>query len=369
MPIPSLVAESGTLASGVVTVGGAVTGYRTFAAALTDGDSVDVVLRDASGAHGSYPASSWDETAGTLTLGTVDVASGSIADGAVTIWAASDVPMSAAEARAGTATTPRIIAPNILKTVSNVWWTDTPYSTDADWSPSINTQQIIDASTWTAPRTPTLPSGAVYGDRISFMLDACSLAGGVILTGNINGVVGEWWRLLVPGERIPLMYVGGSQWLVETDGRVKTVATIQGDGSSPNQSNGEAANAFFEVATMDDLTGISPAFIGYAGNSSVDDDGSTLTARRTCPVIVTGGWIGQVKPSANGWHQMLLENKTTSKSASAKRSFVANNDVGDSQVLIDTATIGDVYRIRVRSSTGNLGSNFYSGNFITIAEQ
>ena len=90
MPIPSLVAETGTLAAGVVTVSGAVTGYRTFAAALTNGDSVDVVLRDSDGEQASYPGTAWDETAGTLTLGAVDVASGTInTSGDVTVWAAS----------------------------------------------------------------------------------------------------------------------------------------------------------------------------------------------------------------------------------------------------------------------------------------
>jgi len=87
---PSLVAETGVLASGVVTVSGAVTGYRTFAAALTDADTVDVVLKDANDVQASYPASTWDETAGTLTLGSEDEASGVVVDGAVTVWAASD---------------------------------------------------------------------------------------------------------------------------------------------------------------------------------------------------------------------------------------------------------------------------------------
>jgi len=87
---PSLVAETGVLASGVVTVSGAVTGYRTFAAALTDADTVDVVLKDANGVQASYPASTWDETAGTLTLGSEDESSGVVVDGAVTVWAASD---------------------------------------------------------------------------------------------------------------------------------------------------------------------------------------------------------------------------------------------------------------------------------------
>lgn len=89
---PALVAETGTLASGVVTVAGAVTNYRTFATALADGDTVDVVIKDAQGDQASYPASIWDETAGTLTLGSVDVSTGTITDGAVTVWAATDAP-------------------------------------------------------------------------------------------------------------------------------------------------------------------------------------------------------------------------------------------------------------------------------------
>jgi len=87
---PSLVAETGVLTSGVVVVSGAVAGYRTFAAALADADTVDVVLKDSNDVQASYPASTWNETAGTLTLGLEDEASGVVVDGAVTIWAASD---------------------------------------------------------------------------------------------------------------------------------------------------------------------------------------------------------------------------------------------------------------------------------------
>ena len=85
---PALVAQTGTLATGVVTVSGTLAGYRAFTAALTDGDTLDVVVKDASGNQASYPATTWATAGGTLTLGSVDVEAGTVTDGAVTVWAA-----------------------------------------------------------------------------------------------------------------------------------------------------------------------------------------------------------------------------------------------------------------------------------------
>ena len=86
---PVLVAETGALSGGVVTVEGAVTGFRTFAATLSAGDTVDVVLRDSAGSQASYPVSVWNSPE--LTLGTLEAASASIIDGSVTVWAAGSV--------------------------------------------------------------------------------------------------------------------------------------------------------------------------------------------------------------------------------------------------------------------------------------
>jgi hypothetical protein len=121
---PVLVAETGVLAAGVVTVDGAVTGFRTFAAAISNGDTVDVVLRDTTGNQASYPQSTWSSP--TLTLGTLEAASGSIQDGSVTIWAAgSPVPA-----------IPTL--PNILNTLASE-------DKFAVWDESVDSYKYIDS--------------------------------------------------------------------------------------------------------------------------------------------------------------------------------------------------------------------------------
>jgi len=87
--IPALTAESGTLTAGVVTLGGALSGgFQTFADGMTaDGNTVHVIVKDASDVH-SWRDATWDQTAGTLTLGTERGNTGTLSDGAVEVWAA-----------------------------------------------------------------------------------------------------------------------------------------------------------------------------------------------------------------------------------------------------------------------------------------
>jgi len=93
--IPALTAESGTLAASVITLGGALTvDFQTFAQGMTaDGNIVHVVVKDGSGVH-SWRDATWNQSAGTLTLGTEIGNTGAISDGAVEVWAAPKQPPS-----------------------------------------------------------------------------------------------------------------------------------------------------------------------------------------------------------------------------------------------------------------------------------
>jgi len=148
---PPLTGESGTLSSGVITVAGALTGLRTFADALADADTVYVAVKDASDVH-SWRLATWDETAGTLTLGTEDGNTGTLSDGAVEVWAAPELGADIA----------RPFPPRSSKTAAA--------TTDFELDGTAYTCQLsADITTWTA----SLPSGGnaasyEYHCRIDF---------------------------------------------------------------------------------------------------------------------------------------------------------------------------------------------------------
>jgi hypothetical protein len=249
---------------------------------------------------------------------------------------------------------------------SSVWWTDVNYSTDANPAPDCDEQYLIDAGAWAATRTLTLPTDCTYGQRVAVMLEDVAAGSGLTITGDINGTTGEWSKLLLRGERVTLLNVGGTQWMVEQDGRTAAYSIIKGD-LSDEQDNSESAGTFIEIGVMDDLSGVTNAFVGYGGDYSVDDDASTLTARRASKVVVCGGYGGP-PASAAGWGQIVIENATTSAAIAPKWSFNASDQLGGAWCMLDTASVGDVYQMRLRSSTGDLGANQQPANFLSIQE-
>jgi hypothetical protein len=87
---PGLVAESGTLAAGVIVLGGAVEGMRTFCAALSDGDALLITLQDPAKAQSMHIATLASGPR-TLTLGSALLSAGIVADGPVVVWASGTV--------------------------------------------------------------------------------------------------------------------------------------------------------------------------------------------------------------------------------------------------------------------------------------
>jgi hypothetical protein len=183
--------------------------------------------------------------------------------------------------------------------------TDAP---DGDIVAAVGTLYVVDQSTYTAPRTLTLPATAAVGDRVGVVLKAGCADYSTIIQGNAgqsinNGsVASEWSRLFICGEYVELVCTGANTlWAVAVDRRIPMAAKIGHAAGDPWLDNTATTPNFDTIiadnANIADLAN-NRINIRRACNpaTSVLEYGAVSAANAG----TTGAYAGQVSIMSNG---------------------------------------------------------------------
>jgi hypothetical protein len=219
-----------TTGTGTLTLAGAVTGYRTFAA-VGDGNTTPMAIWevDADG----IPSGAWEVAAActytsagtTLTRGTFLASStgSAINFGAGTKWVAQSLPAAL---------------------LNQAVWRYEAAPADGAIAAAVNVFYLADISGYSASRTLTLPATAAVGDRVGVLCTVGHATLALLLTATagdtLNGVAGgtEWNRLLVAHQSVILRcIVANTTWVAEHDNTIALVSSagyvdVTGDGAT-----------------------------------------------------------------------------------------------------------------------------------------
>jgi hypothetical protein len=214
-------AVSGTPGTGTITLGSAVTGAQSFAAAYGANATVDVFITDGN-AWEVARGCTYTHSGTTLTRGTLEASS----TGAV---------LSLTSAAVVRVAMPASVAQNFAFA--------SLAGPDSATTMQVGRRYLIDLSTFTANRTYTLPAVCAVGDRVQVVVTVGSATREVLLTAasgdTLNGVAGgtEWSRLFITGEVATFVCTAANAaWVVELDGRIPQKAKMWLSTAADNES-------------------------------------------------------------------------------------------------------------------------------------
>lgn len=219
---------AGTPGTGTITLGSAVSGFQSFAAAYGANATVDVSITDGTAWEVARQCT-YTHSGTTLTRGTLEASS---TGSALSLTSAAIVNVTP------TADFGRRMESAALNHVAGA---------DSNTTMVLGALYVVDGSTLTADRTYTLPATAAVGDRIGVMMSAGSASYEVLITAasgdTLNAVAGgtEWSRLFITGEVVIMRCVAASAtWVVEYDGRIPQIAKMY----LSTAADGESASTY-----------------------------------------------------------------------------------------------------------------------------
>lgn len=346
-----------TTGTGTLTLGGAITGYQTFAA-VGDGNTTPMAIWEVD--SNGNPSGAWETAEGctytssgtTLTRGTFKSSSTG----------------SAINFGAGT----KRVSQNLPASIANQITKRSVAGADSDTSMAVNTRYNVDMSAWaTADRTYTLPATAAVNDEVEIHVTAGDASHELIITAasgdTLAGISGgtEWSRLFITGERVLMRCtVANATWVIAQDGRIRQRGMME----LTTNADGETAGTYTRPTQAAGVAGVWTSRIDNA--SIVSTTGDSISTRRACQAVVSIGYAPKDYGTAGNYVNARIAVDGTTE-ATGPSAITPGGGANVSRCVaskIITLTAGQYIEYQYRTQDGGLGAGANVNIFLSFTE-